>query len=604
MISQEVNLVGCESLEENHRLTGGNKVTASVDTCLEKLAQASRADQLIVFCGAGISKPSPTNLPTADDIVCNVLEQVVEAIPDLEMKLVAGSYLFRNAPFELFMAVIEQGLLWRVFEVLEPLTDGEPNALHRYLAGLLVSRRVSQIITTNFDDMLEQAIELHGAHYAAYYSWKDIDEICRSPDVPALVKVHGSFLDTHGQDITLKTVLTTFGSIYRGSTTGTMRKWVPFLEKRTLLFLGCSGRDRIDVLRLLSFLRDATIVWVDHSDNQQLETVAGTPTISEGLTSLLRAGSPSITLVSGHTGRFLDLLEKALPGTTSEGNKSIPTGTKPRGKPLTFMPVFRAPLFPNYAGLVGGNLFLWCGWAREAGYALGKYFETYRTDGRIDAHAMKALGQVYELMDDRDYVERCYTTAIRTLYGLGDYPGLVTTLNYFADYRIRQGDYDSADRLLFEASMLASREGDEAGTALSQYNLGRLYSERGDRKKAFKSFSEAATLAASCGDFWTEAGALQALVQTEHKRTNRYSEEMLNQCLTVLENIYWLGGGSAPSIKVASMSADTFELYAQIAEAARDVKGRRARAFLEANDLLARVDAQGNILAKLRLLRQ
>ena len=44
------------------------------------------------------------------------------------------------------MSVIEQGLLFRVFEVLEPLTAGRTNAFHAYLVRLLAEHKIAHLI--------------------------------------------------------------------------------------------------------------------------------------------------------------------------------------------------------------------------------------------------------------------------------------------------------------------------------------------------------------------------------------------------------------------------------------------------------------------------
>ena len=259
-----------------------------------------------------MSKEPPTDIPTADEIVCGVLEKVGDALPDLQHDLIAGSHLFRNSPFELFMSVIEQGLLFRVFEVLEPLTAGRTNAFHAYLVRLLTEHKIAHLITTNFDYMFECALGEQLGDVSTFYGWQDIDKLTRELTRPSLVKLHGSILDRERQDISKATVLTTVDQIYKGSERSLLQRWASALDGKTILFLGYSGRDRLDVMRLVSYLDRSWLVWVSHTDSPALRVSGPDDSLSREVRAIAQGESPSIVVVSGRTKQFVSDFGRAI----------------------------------------------------------------------------------------------------------------------------------------------------------------------------------------------------------------------------------------------------------------------------------------------------
>jgi hypothetical protein len=262
---------------------------------LDHLAEASMQGRLVLFCGAGVSKDAPANLPTADEIVCNVLERLMDALPDLRRDLLAGSYLYRTAPFELFMGVIQQALLFRTYEVLEPLTAGDPNDLHHCLAKLLVCGKAKHLITTNFDNLFERALTDAG-RIRFYYGWgPDVDQLEKEFARPSIAKVHGSFVNVLGEDITQQTVATTLDKLYFDASPHLLRRWAALLSGHTILFLGYSGRDRLDVMRMLPQLQNSPLVWFLHSPEESVG-------ISRSTESLL---SREVRGLAGKDGRVI-----------------------------------------------------------------------------------------------------------------------------------------------------------------------------------------------------------------------------------------------------------------------------------------------------------
>ena len=158
---------------------------------------------------------------------------------------------------------------------------------------------------------------------------------------------------------------------------------------------------------------------------------------------------------------------------------------------------------------------------------------------------------------------------------------------------------DEASRLLADALQLAERKADDAGVGLSRFNLGRLNEDRGRVTQAAADYKECLSIASRIGDFWLEAGALQQLTSIENRMTKTYTEESLTRALLVLENIYWLGAGSAPSLKVAEL-VDPFDAVSKLVEIVVQTKGKRGVTFVEENELLERINLKDEVRQKVR----
>ncbi len=573
----------------------------SVAEVLEKLSRDASRSNLICFCGAGVSKEAPTNLPTADEIVCDLLAEVGQALPDLQHDLLGGSHLFRDRPFELFMAVVEQGLLFRVFELLKPLTTGRTNSFHAYLASLLAKRKIAHLFTTNFDYMFECALGKDLSKIDVLYGWQEIDRLQKRSHQPYLVKLHGSILGNNREDTTRQTILTTMDRIYQTSTQSLLKQWAGVLNGKTVLFLGYSGRDRLDVMRLLQLLDRSSLVWVNHTDSTQLRIDDLSSALSPELKALVVGGGPSVTIVSGNTKRFL-----------TEFGRAVKVGFPPsafratdcEARPMSFQSAFMAPLFPKYAGLAAGYLFLWAGWSRQAALGFGNFVQNH-SDGEahLAANAFAGLGQAFEHLDDIEAAEKFYRIAIRGYWGFGDYHRIVRTQNMLGKFLCKQGQTDEGLRLIEHSLELAERESHDLGAGLSRFNLAQIDEERGDVGAATSQYRKTAEIAARFGDYWLEAGALQGVIRSELRSHKKCSDETLAHGMKVLENIYWLGAGSAPSLNVADQ-VDPFEAVSSLVEAAVLTKGSTARSFAESNELLDLIHLKGEIVQKIRLRQQ
>lgn len=155
-------------------------LSASLTT---RLLGAIETDSLVFLCGAGLSVPSPSDLPSAVSVSrqCYDAWQPTEALdPALrdDVDRLAGHFYARG-DFE------------RVFIRLVPWNDlaGLPNKGHAAVADLLISRAAHAALSANFDLMIEswandRKIAMRGALTGQ-------DAVAFAADTNPLIKFHG-----------------------------------------------------------------------------------------------------------------------------------------------------------------------------------------------------------------------------------------------------------------------------------------------------------------------------------------------------------------------------------------------------------------------------
>ncbi len=121
-----------------------------------RLLDAIESDTLVFLCGAGLSMPSPSDLPSAAEVAqtCYDRRNPVAALPaELrnDIDKLAG-YFYTNNEFE---PIFINGLV--------PWNDlvGTPNCGHAAIADFLICRAARAAMSANFDPLIEHWAEEH-----------------------------------------------------------------------------------------------------------------------------------------------------------------------------------------------------------------------------------------------------------------------------------------------------------------------------------------------------------------------------------------------------------------------------------------------------------
>lgn len=565
-------------------------ICMSLQVVLDKVVAARDRGALVVFAGSGVSRKPPSSLPLAWNLISSALESIsnhCSGFPLDDILALAGYYRF--SAFEEFMSVVGQGLLHRSLEIIDSLRMGEPNSVHHYLAYLLVSRQVGYIVTTNFDNLIEQAIGEEIGRVSVYYSFSDIERIPLGADAPVIFKLHGSFYDKDGNDVS-STIRATIERIGKGYSLEILHRWKKFLDGKTIVFLGYSGSDRMDVLPLLHLLDSSTIVWVDHSGDSRLELVSnGESNLGDGVRSVMRSRKDAYC-VRGFTEGFLGEMGKAIGAEYSPqmryfaSNSRVRERMKIETERVQWASLFCAKpdLFEKYSPLMLGYLFLNAGFAEKASRAFREFIHgCTEEDARYFAQATVGLGEALEVLEDCKNAELCYRLALAYYYRTGDDRRIAQVCNDMAIVGRKQGDFDESFRWLTRALTVATRTEDGDVLGMTYHNMGVYHEKLGNHREALDCFSRAVEFKRKAGDVENEPLSLEGIVYNEKVLNgNKHTENSLT-CLIRLNRIYWTLGKENPMAPATQMSAGT--AYSELINAIKQLKREGALDFVRNN---------------------
>ena len=284
----------------------------------DRVAEHSKAGTLVVFAGAGVSMPPPTCLPSwkaVNEIILDALADHIVVFTDDDFAKELGDALVATRDATTWFTpdyhaqLIEDEVGHDYFRVLQALDTEDRNACHDAIATLAASGCFAAIVTTNFDRLLERALDAAGVDHRVYFEPSDLDALpgtlaAGSGSLP-VIKVHGSVESPASMVDTLRQRL-------MGRPAGLEQELVDLMAGNHVLFVGFSGADLSYDPEYLGLRRAAER--------------------NQGFTCLVRAGDEPVNmralatswgsgaqLVEGSLPDFLvDLLARlALPMTTS-----------------------------------------------------------------------------------------------------------------------------------------------------------------------------------------------------------------------------------------------------------------------------------------------
>jgi len=221
-----------------------------------------------IFFGAGISFNS--GLPLANEITSSILKSL--PIDNDDMDKLLNSKL----PFEAFIEVlIEHTNFSKVISVFE---KGEPNTNHILIARLAKLGYLKTIVTTNFDLLLEKALEKEGLkENIDFRRYFNEDQFCnidykKNRDTINLLKIHGTADNKDSIRTTLKAVASRSLSARR---MGIIKYLFSSGEHKKVIVLGYSCSDTFDIIPQILSLenKNKEIFFVEHTNNTISEVI-------------------------------------------------------------------------------------------------------------------------------------------------------------------------------------------------------------------------------------------------------------------------------------------------------------------------------------------
>jgi hypothetical protein len=227
---------------------------------LEKVFQSIKsikldeADRVLFFVGAGASKPSPSNIPTVDELLPELWkkssrmetkplqkletwcgENGIENIEEMLTAVTISDFIIKSpkvhgplssvlypewkglkeVPIRDIDSVLLLGNMLNTFFSLPvgTMLQAKPNTIHKAIAGYAKERKNVDILTTNYDSCVDQALDELGVKYNYVFNMGE------TANSLSLVKMHGSinwfYCDTR-QSVFLPPIETVAEGIKRG----------------------------------------------------------------------------------------------------------------------------------------------------------------------------------------------------------------------------------------------------------------------------------------------------------------------------------------------------------------------------------------------------
>ena len=142
---------------------------------LLRIQHASRTDKLVVFAGAGVSQNS--GIPTWNNLICSMMEELPSELSKENDVLKLAQMYKDSRGHKEYMDKIKNVLLYN---------KAVPNPLHKSIIAL----NPCHIITTNYDDLIEQELANEFKQYDIIREDKDIPQMEKQH---CLVKMHGDY---------------------------------------------------------------------------------------------------------------------------------------------------------------------------------------------------------------------------------------------------------------------------------------------------------------------------------------------------------------------------------------------------------------------------
>jgi hypothetical protein len=151
-----------------------------------RLLGSIAADNLVIFCGAGLSMAPPSSLPSARQVAMDCFPKYEQAIgtslPPATREDLEAQSKFAFDRGELQKLFLAKFVAWRPF-------FRNPNKGHAAVADVLATGAIRSAITTNFDFLIEQAAENLGEDVFVG-ALDGIEAAAIRPHQP-YVKIHG-----------------------------------------------------------------------------------------------------------------------------------------------------------------------------------------------------------------------------------------------------------------------------------------------------------------------------------------------------------------------------------------------------------------------------
>ena len=508
-----------------------------VENAMNAIASSINAGQTIIFCGAGISRDS--GFPVVNEFVPYVLltlcagsdeiratEASLKTIADAQQRqdrlkqIIARKMevspevvdkIINSLPFEAFVETLrDNSEIHEIFgiydaEAYEPKV--EPNTNHILLAKLVATGKVRTIVTTNFDQLIEKALEQQGKQggrdYDVIYREDDFERIDWRQDRCRLVKIHGSIDDKEAMAITLSQVAKQELSAARAAIT---RQVFSLGDHKQVLILGYSCSDVFDLSPQIEALTEnlKRVCLMEHVGGPKIQDIREQ-----------KEKNPFKTFVNStrlflNTSDLVKALWKATLKEPYQDHKALKTTPDWNAKVQAWYVDSVQTRSEAIKDVIPALVFdAICEWRA----AIGRYervlaYARGHAHDRLEGFALGNMGKAYADLGEYRKAIGLYERALEILRRIGDVRGEGSDLGDMGQAYAALGEYRKAIGLYEQALEIFRRVGDVRGEGSDLGSMGLAYADLGEYRKAIEFHEQALEIARRMGDVRGEGGDL------------------------------------------------------------------------------------------------
>lgn len=234
--------------------------SALYEKLAKELAQVIRQGNVGFFFGAGMSKHS--GIPTARTIIDKIVMSLGFA-PEQAEKIRELKY-----PFEVFLELLSIYASPKKMRKMLKIYDlGDPTQFHRLTRKLVEEKFVTQLMTTNFDKLIEgtNINNINVVYHEKYFQ-------NLSSQVVNYIKIHGGSQRKN-------TIRTVISSIARKKLRTQRKKAMRFFFNeawlKTIFVFGYSCSDKMDITPCLREIKNSktNIIFIEHASDNKISTI-------------------------------------------------------------------------------------------------------------------------------------------------------------------------------------------------------------------------------------------------------------------------------------------------------------------------------------------
>ena len=499
------------------------------------------------LAGAGISMDAPSNVPSARQIVQNLLN-FCAPIRDQ-----ANILDIENLGYEIFVEIfqnnIDPNLMF--FDYFNQIN--KPNIIHFFLARMLKEKQY--VITTNFDYLIEHAImkiEENLDNIALVITKKDYSKNINpaKKDKLLVYKLHGSKRNLITKENTENSLITTISSLGRDRKQGETFAIEPYKKpaiinlmiNRTIIVLGYSGSDAFDISPTLFELPELKrIIWISHSDSDtpSIDLINKNVYLKEQefyqfsstdqmLIDLAQNSPHEIYRITGNTSVIAEMIWVSIFPNKDENIRDLVSEKD------TQTPDFKeyvSSIYKNISEIdklfFAEEIFSTFGFYERALYCIEKGLDlaAQKNDPDLNIRFINRLGSIHIAREEYDEALKCEEEVLDYYTKINNLSGKANQLLSIGSIYRSKFDYDQAFKFVKEAYSIHKKLKNTYGCASDLNLLGLIFSKKGNKKKTLSYYKKGLRFSEINGNLYSKAAFLTN-IGVIHYKLNEYSKAL------------------------------------------------------------------------------